>query len=101
MYFNLNFLYKIDENKLKSFLDKMIRKIADMFEIKENIEQIYTVIYKECLQYEKTINHGQKLLEELFEKYAKKKNLAGEDVFKLYDTFGFPLELTREIAEEK
>jgi alanyl-tRNA synthetase len=57
------------------------------------------VLIKEARQFQKTIAHGQKLLDELI-KWANKKTISGKDIFKLYDTFGFPLELTKEILEE-
>jgi alanyl-tRNA synthetase len=47
----------------------------------------------------KTIERGEKLLEELLAKV--KGQISGVDAFELYDTYGFPLELTQEIAEEK
>jgi alanyl-tRNA synthetase len=56
-------------------------------------------LIKEAHQFQKTIAHGQKLLDELIQ-WTNKKSITGKDIFKLYDTFGFPLELTREIALE-
>lgn len=47
----------------------------------------------------KTIERGEKLLEEILANV--KKEIPGKDAFELYDTYGFPLELTQEIAEEK
>ncbi len=49
-------------------------------------------------QFLKTLERGEKLLAEILER--KPKQISGEDAFKLFDTFGFPLELTQEIAEE-
>jgi alanyl-tRNA synthetase len=50
----------------------------------------------------KTIQNGKTILEEMIEKEKKNQNkfLSWKDVFKLYDTYGFPLELTKEIATE-
>ncbi|MBU0625962.1 hypothetical protein KKG31_06345 [Patescibacteria group bacterium] len=56
MYFNLNLLYKLDDKRISSFLDKMIEEIANIFVIKDDAENIYGTIYKECLQYQKTID---------------------------------------------
>ncbi|ESA32196.1 alanyl-trna synthetase [Leptolyngbya sp. Heron Island J] len=49
-------------------------------------------------QFLKTLERGEKLLAEILER--KPKQISGEEAFKLFDTFGFPLELTQEIAEE-
>ena len=46
-----------------------------------------------------TLERGEKLLGEILEKESKQ--ISGEDAFVLYDTYGFPLELTQEVAEEK
>jgi alanyl-tRNA synthetase len=59
------------------------------------------VLEKETVQFQKTITNGQKLLRELFAHQKKWGMIAGKDIFMLYDTFGFPLELTREIALEE
>ncbi len=63
----------------------------------KNAEKIKNTIKNEEEQFNKTLDRGYKLLEELL---PKKQNISGEDAFKLYDTFGFPLELTVEIAKE-
>lgn len=59
--------------------------------------KIKDVILKEEERFNKTLDRGYKLLEELI---SDKKDISGEDAFKLYDTFGFPMELTVEIAQE-
>ncbi|MBE9098570.1 alanine--tRNA ligase [Vacuolonema iberomarrocanum] len=48
-----------------------------------------------------TLDRGEKLLADLLAKVPKGGEIAGKDAFKLYDTYGFPLELTQEIAEEQ
>ena len=50
-----------------------------------------------------TLEKGQKILDELLSKAlsSQDKSISGSDAFLLYDTFGFPLELTQEIAEQK
>ena len=50
--------------------------------------------------FNKTLVNGEKRLEELFES-SKDKTISGEDAFKLYDTYGFPFELTLECANER
>ena len=72
-------------------------------ELEEKKEFILKVITKEEEQFNKTIDQGLGILSELIEKLEAegKKTLAGEDAFRLYDTYGFPLDLTKEILEEK
>ena len=72
-------------------------------ELEEKKEFILKVITKEEEQFNKTIDQGLGILSELIEKLEAegKKTLAGEDAFRLYDTYGFTLDLTKEILEEK
>ena len=71
-------------------------------ELTEKREYILKVIAMEEERFDATIDSGLSILNGLIgdAKKQNKKQLAGEDVFKLYDTFGFPIDLTREIAEE-
>ncbi|MDJ1177887.1 alanine--tRNA ligase [Roseofilum sp. BLCC_M91] len=72
-----------------------------------NVRERETLIKSQLQQEESrfltTLERGEKLLQEIVEKVLKasKTEIAGEDAFKLYDTYGFPLELTMEIAEEQ
>ncbi len=76
-------------------------------ELSENKDYIIKIVKTEEERFEKTIGQGMELLTSLIDKLDQsaisndKKMLSGEDVFKLYDTFGFPIDLTREILEEK
>ena len=72
-------------------------------ELEEKKEFIFRVLTQEENQFNKTIDQGLAILTEMEEELAKKKEkaLSGADVFKLYDTYGFPLDLTKEILEEK
>ena len=71
-------------------------------ELEEKKEFIFKVLTQEEDQFNKTIDTGLKILAEMEEALAAegKKTLAGADAFKLYDTYGFPLDLTKEILEE-
>lgn len=64
--------------------------------------RICQVILAEEKRFQETLNIGIQILDNLKEelKQKNKNNLSGRDVFKLYDTYGFPLELTRDILEE-
>ncbi|MDE6602214.1 MAG: alanine--tRNA ligase [Lachnospiraceae bacterium] len=72
-------------------------------ELEEKKEFIFNVLKQEESKFNKTIDQGLSILNEMAEAVEKdgEKQLGGADAFKLYDTFGFPLDLTREILEEK
>ena len=72
-------------------------------ELGEKKDYILKVIGNEEERFDATIDAGLNILTTIIDDAVKadKKIISGEDVFKLYDTFGFPLDLTREIIEEK
>ena len=72
-------------------------------ELEEKKEFILNVISKEEEQFNKTIDQGLGILADMIADMEKReeKTLNGEDAFRLYDTYGFPLDLTKEILEEK
>ena len=72
-------------------------------ELEEKKEFIFKVIAKEEEQFNKTIDQGLSILTGTIEEMEKKceKVLSGEEAFRLYDTYGFPVDLTIEILEEK
>ncbi|NJK30860.1 MAG: alanine--tRNA ligase [Acaryochloris sp. SU_5_25] len=68
-------------------------------EVRERETTIKAELEREEAQFLTTLNRGEKLLAEMMAK--KPKQISGEDAFTLYDTHGFPLELTQEIAAEQ
>ncbi|MFR6120896.1 MAG: alanine--tRNA ligase [[Clostridium] scindens] len=72
-------------------------------ELEEKKEFIFKVIAKEEEQFNKTIDQGLSILADMVTEIEKKgeNTLDGQNAFKLYDTYGFPLDLTKEILEEK
>lgn len=72
-------------------------------ELEEKKEFIFKVLTQEENQFNKTIDQGLSILSDMENDLAAKgeKILGGEEVFKLYDTYGFPVDLTKEILEEK
>lgn len=70
-------------------------------ELEEKREYIKKVISTEEESFNKTIEKGTALLAELIEGIGNDGILSGDDAFKLHDTYGFPLDLTKEILEEK
>ncbi len=72
-------------------------------ELEEKKEFIFKVLTQEEEKFNKTIDQGLAILAQMQQamEEAGTKVLSGEDAFKLYDTFGFPMDLTGEILEEK
>ena len=72
-------------------------------ELEEKKDFIFNVLKQEESKFNKTIDQGLSILNEMTEAVQKNggRQLDGADAFKLYDTFGFPLDLTREILGEK
>ena len=72
-------------------------------ELEEKKEFIFKVLKNEEDQFNKTIDQGLRILGEMEEEMTAKgeKVLSGDNAFKLYDTYGFPIDLTIEILEEK
>ena len=86
----LPFLYKL--------VDVVLENYGDAYpDLRRNREKIIDTIKKEEERFNKTLDRGYKLLNEFID---NKKDIDGESAFRLYDTFGFPFELTKEIAEE-
>ena len=67
-------------------------------DLKNNIDSILTEIKIEEVRFRETLDRGEKLLDELVS--SGEKLITGYKAFELYDTYGFPLELTEEIAKE-
>ncbi|MCM3712709.1 alanine--tRNA ligase [Alkalihalobacillus oceani] len=72
-------------------------------EVKEKNDFIQKVIKNEEERFHETLHEGLTILEKILDDAiaAKKTTIAGEDVFRLYDTYGFPIDLTEEYVEEK
>lgn len=86
------------------FIHKLVPKIVEIYgkhypELAENQEAIVKHLKQEEEHFGKTIERGSAFLEELLEKDCNE--LPGNEVFNLYATYGFPVELTKEIAEER
>ena len=87
---DLPFLYKL--------VDVVVEHYGEAYpDLVKNKAKIVDTIKKEEERFNKTLDRGYKLLDEFI---SNKKDIDGESAFKLYDTYGFPLELTKEIAEE-
>ncbi|MFO1257808.1 MAG: alanine--tRNA ligase [Gammaproteobacteria bacterium] len=79
----------------------LVKEMAEAYpNLKENQALIEKIILKEEEQFARTLESGMKLLDEAIAD-LKGKTISGEIVFKLYDTYGFPVDLTADIARER
>lgn len=90
----------------KPFLYKIVPTVAKVMkesypELTEQREDISQVVLEEEKRFKNTIKEGLNRLNEMLTQSRGQGVLSGEDVFKLYDTYGFPLELTQEIVRDR
>jgi alanyl-tRNA synthetase len=99
---------KYFEAEIGDFFSKivptLVDQMGDMFpEIRKKQQDIIEILDEEEKAFAKSLDRGEKI----FENYAKKakdqgaKKLLGDDVWRLYDTYGFPVDLTKLMAEER
>ncbi len=80
---------------------QLVRDMGDIYpELKANEETIYTILSSEINKFATNLVRGQNILSRYFEENKATKVITGDQAFKLYDTFGFPLELLHVIARE-
>jgi len=91
----------------EAFLYKLVPVVGEVMvsyypEVLQQKEFIEKVVRTEEERFHETINEGLDILNELIEKVkaTSEDTLNGKDIFKLYDTYGFPVELTEEVAED-
>ncbi|WP_343246886.1 alanine--tRNA ligase [Diplocloster hominis] len=97
-------LLGIQDGFLAKLCESVIEGSRDGYpELEEKRDFIIKVLAQEEDKFSKTIDQGLHILEEMMRemKAGNEKTLAGEHAFKLYDTYGFPLDLTKEILEEE
>ncbi len=90
--------YSFDLGIEQNFLEEVVPVIADLYEadfpeVKENREQIIAVLVKEEKAFRQTLRKGLRQMQHYID-----DGLTGEELFMLYDTFGFPVELSTEEA---
>ena len=96
-------LLGIKENFLYKLVDEVIKVSGEAYpELVEKESYIKKVIRIEEEKFNETIDQGSEILASYIEDLKKNnsKTLSGENAFKLYDTYGFPIDLTKEILEE-
>ena len=90
----------------KPFMSKLVPVLVDIMsnsfpELKEKQTHIEKVIYAEEKSFASTLDKGLNIFDKIIENISKDGTIAGEDVFKLYDTYGFPVDLTALMAREQ
>lgn len=91
-----------------NFIVKVAKKVMDIYkseypELLEDKERIFKIINAEENKFQETIDQGLNILDKIIKDSIEKnlKEISSRDAFKLYDTYGFPIDLTIEILEEK
>ncbi len=92
---------QINLNELGNIIDVEIEALKEMYpELDQNKKDIRNVILAEKDKFVKTLNHGEREFQKEIKKLEGTKVVPGRVVFRLYDTYGFPPEVTKELAEE-
>ncbi len=94
---------QIDLNELSILIDINVDNLKEMYpDLEKNREVIKNVIIEEKNKFVKTLSHGEREFEKQVAKLKENNvdTIPGTVVFRLYDTYGFPPEVTKELAEE-
>ncbi len=96
--------YGLSLNLNEPFMFDLVPIVANVMkdyypELLEKVKRLQPLIEAEEARFFQTLSDGEKMLQQLL--VTHKQTIPGEAVFKMYDTFGFPYELTKEIALEK
>lgn len=94
---------QINLDEISTLIDINVENLKEMYpELEKNAETIKNVIIEEKNKFVKTLSHGEKEFQKEMNKAKEqgKTMIDGQVVFKLYDTYGFPPEVTKELANE-
>lgn len=94
---------QIDLNEISTLIEIYVESLKEMYpDLLKNKEMIIATIVEEKDKFVKTLTHGEKEFTKAMNnsKQEGKNKIDGNIVFKLYDTYGFPPEVTKELAEE-
>lgn len=92
---------QINLDKLSTLIDINVDNLKEMYpDLAKNKEIIKSVILEEKEKFVKTLVNGEREFQKEINKLKDTKKLSGKVVFKLYDTYGFPPEVTKELAKE-
>lgn len=94
--------------KTEPFLNRVTDHVVEQFqgtysELADHRTLIKKIILNEEESFSNTLNYGSQLLEEILQrlKKANRNTIPGEEIFKLYDTFGFPVDLMQDIGQDQ
>lgn len=91
-----------DETLFPELSKIVVQDFKDIYpELVSQQELIYKVLESEVQKFSTNLVRGQHILEKFFQESSKDKTISGQQAFKLYDTFGFPVEITKVIAQER
>ena len=92
---------QINLDELSTLIDINVDNLKEMYpDLAKNKEIIKSVIVEEKEKFVKTLVNGEREFQKEINKLKDTKKLSGKVVFKLYDTYGFPPEVTKELAKE-
>ena len=94
---------EIDLNEISNLVDLYVENLKEMYpELKENKEIIKNVLIEEKNKFMRTLENGEREFNKAVERIKKegKNKIDGQTVFNLYETYGFPQEITIELAKE-
>ncbi|WP_229597426.1 alanine--tRNA ligase [Rossellomorea vietnamensis] len=95
-------LLEIQDEKIADICKVVIKQYQDIYpELLHNKNRILEQIVLEEQKFNRTIQQGMKEFEKVVTKMSNRTKIDGKTAFKLYDTYGFPVELTLELAKEK
>lgn len=93
---------RAEQNIFPDLVGAVVREMGALYpELVQNQERIYALLRSEVDKFSVNLLSGQVVLEKYFAESANTQNITGQQAFKLYDTYGFPLELTNVIAQER
>lgn len=91
-----------DKNIFPELSRTVVQEMGDVYpELKANQELIYKILESEIKKFSENLMRGYPILQSFFQASKQTKTITGEQIFKLYDTFGFPVELVTAMAREK
>uniref|UniRef100_A0AC11C0G6 Alanyl-tRNA synthetase 1 n=1 Tax=Ovis aries TaxID=9940 RepID=A0AC11C0G6_SHEEP len=85
-----------------TLVDVVVQSLGDAFpELKKDPDMVKDIINEEEVQFLKTLSRGRRILDRKIQSLGDSKTIPGDTAWLLYDTYGFPVDLTALIAEEK
>uniref|UniRef100_A0A9L0J172 Alanine--tRNA ligase n=1 Tax=Equus asinus TaxID=9793 RepID=A0A9L0J172_EQUAS len=85
-----------------TLVDVVVQSLGDAFpELKKDPDMVKDIINEEEVQFLKTLSRGRRILDRKIQSLGESKTIPGDTAWLLYDTYGFPVDLTGLIAEEK